>query len=235
VKGGSVSTIEKLLVVQEHDSRILQLEKEMRDVPARKERELERLKGHKAALEEAEDALKAKQSALKQFEVETGSKNEKIAKLRGQQLELKTNKEFKAMDNEIAAIERSIKTIEDGELAVMEAIESVRAGVEENRKELAAEDAEVQVDIKDLDERLASLQAELNDEQADRTTAVEGIDSAWVQRYDSIFKSKGGRALVSTANGVCGGCFMTLPPYLRHDAKKRLDMVVCGFCGRLLY
>ncbi len=230
-----MSTIEKLLVVQEHDSRILQLEKEMRDVPARKERELERLKDHTAALAKAEDGLKAKQSALKQFEVETGSKNEKIAKLRGQQLELKTNKEFKAMNNEIEAIERSIKTIEDGELTVMEEIETARTSVEASRKELAEEDADVQEDIQDLEGRLASLESEMADESADRATAVDGIDATWVQRYESIFKSKGGNALVSTANGVCGGCYMTLPPYLRHDAKKRLDMVVCGFCGRLLY
>jgi len=93
-KGGNVSVIEQLLVVQEHDVRILQLEKEMRDVPARKERELERLNGHKAALAESEEALKAKQAELKQLEVETASNEEKIAKFRSQQLELKTNKEF---------------------------------------------------------------------------------------------------------------------------------------------
>ena len=230
-----MSTIEQLLVVQEHDSRILQLEKEMRDVPARKERELERLKGHTAALAVAEDALKVKLASLKQFEVETASKNEKIAKLRAQQLDLKTNKEFKAMDNEIETILGAIKSVEDGELAVMEEIESARAAVAQSRKELDAENTEVQEDIKDLDERVASLKEEMDEEMEARKGAAEGIPAEWMTRYEAIFKSKGGRALVSTDNGVCGGCFMTLPPYLRHDAKKRLDMVVCGFCGRLLY
>jgi len=234
-KGGNVSVIEQLLVVQEHDVRILQLEKEMRDVPARKERELERLNGHKAALAESEEALKAKQAELKQLEVETASNEEKIAKFRSQQLELKTNKEFKAMEDEIRAVERAIDATEDKELAIMEEIEAARGGVEASRKELEAEDAEVQEDIKALDDRLRGLEAEMSDEASARTVAAEGIDAEWMSRYEGIFKSKNGGALVSTQGGVCGGCHMTLPPYLQHDAKKRMGMVVCGFCGRLLY
>ncbi len=230
-----MSTIEQLLVVQEHDVRILQLEKETRDIPVRKERELERLNGHKDALGAAEQALKIKQADLKQLEVETGSKQEKIAKLRGQQLELKTNKEFKAMEHEIEAIEGAIKSVEDRELSIMEELESARGGVEKSRNELEAEDSEVQEDIKSLDERLVGLEAELSDEAAARKAAAEGVDAEWLVRYEGIFKSKGGGALVPTTGGICGGCHMTLPPYLQHDAKKRLGMVVCGFCGRLLY
>jgi predicted nucleic acid-binding Zn-ribbon protein len=227
--------VEKLLVVQEHDLRIMQLEKEMRDIPARKERELERLNDHKAALADAEESLKAKQSEMKQFEVEAESYHEKIGKLRAQQLDLKTNKEFKAMDHEIELLQGNIRAAEDRELTIMEDIEKARQGVEQRRRELAAEDAEVQEDIGALDERLARLESEVSDEQSAREVAAENIDPEWLSRYEGILRSKGGVALVSTANGVCGGCYMTLPPYLQHDAKKRMGMVVCGFCGRLLY
>ena len=230
-----MSVVDQLLAVQEHDMRILQIEKEMKDIPARKDRELERLNGHKAALAESEEALKAKQSKLKQLEVDTGSKQDKIIKLRGQQIELKTNKEFKAMENEIKTIENSILADEERELVIMQQIEEARAAVGESTKELEEENAEVQEDITDLDERLAGLQAELEDETAARKAAAEGIDAEWMSRYNGILKSKGGRALVSTTNGVCGGCFMTLPPYLKYEAKKKVEMVVCSFCGRMLY
>ncbi len=230
-----MSTIDQLLAVQEHDIRILQIEKEMKDIPARKERELERLSGHKAALAESEESLKVQQSKLKQLEVDSGSKQEKIAKLRGQQIDLKTNKEFKAMENEIKTIENSIKGDEDRELEIMEDIESARGGVEKSRKDLAEEDVEVQEDITDLDERMSGLKAELDDEQSARSASADGIDAEWLSRYDGILRSKGGSALVSAEKGVCGGCFMTLPPYLRIEAKKQLSMVTCSFCGRLLY
>ncbi len=230
-----MSIIEQLLVVQEHDTRILQLEKEVRDIPVRKDLELERLNGNKDTLVAAEEAFKATQSGLKQLEVETASKQEKIAKLRGQQLELKTNKEFKAMDNEIELIQRAIAATEDRELEVMSEIENARSDVAESRKAFEAEETEVKEDISALDERLAGLEAEVRDETVAREAAAVGIDAEWLTRYNGIFKSKGGGALVSTANGICGGCHMKLPPYQQHDAKKRLGMVACGFCGRLLY
>jgi predicted nucleic acid-binding Zn-ribbon protein len=230
-----MNTVDQLLVVQEHDMRILQIEKEMKDIPARKERELERLNGHKAALAKAEEALKAKQAKLKDLEVEVGSKREKITKLRGQQLELKTNKEFKAMEKEIETIESSIGSVEDRELEIMQEIEEARTAVKASAAELAEEESEVNEDIKELDERLAGLEAELAKERAARDAAAEGIDASWMARYNAVLNSKSGAALVSTDNGVCGGCHMTLPPYLCYDAKKRIDMVVCSFCGRLLY
>ena len=230
-----MNTVDQLLAVQEHDMRILQIEKEMKDIPARKERELERLNGHKAALEKAEEALKAQQARLKDLEIDVASKREKITKLRSQQLELKTNKEFKAMENEIETIESSISAAEDRELEIMQEIEEARSAVEASAKELAEEEAEVNEDIKDLDERLKGLEAEREKEQAARDEAAAGIDDVWMTRYNALLKSKGGAVLVSTENGVCGGCHMTLPTYLCYDAKKRLDMVVCSFCGRLLY
>jgi predicted nucleic acid-binding Zn-ribbon protein len=230
-----MSVVEQLLAVQEHDVRIMQIEKAMKDIPARKERELERLNGHKAALAKAEEALKAQQAKLKQLEGDTQAKQEKIAKLRGQQLSLKTNKEFKAMETEIKTIEDSIGADEDRELVIMQEIEEARSGVEASAKELAEEDAEVQEDIKDLDERLSILKSELETEKAARAESVQGIDPVWLTRYENILKSKSGNALVSSANGVCGGCHMTLPPYLKLEAKKQLDMVVCSYCGRMLY
>lgn len=235
LKGDGMSTIDQLLAVQEHDIRILQIEKVMKDIPARKDRELERLNGHKTALAESDEVYKAQQSRLKQLEVDASAKKEKIAKLRGQQIDLKTNKEFKAMENEIKTIENSVKGDEDRELEIMEDIEKAKAGVEQSRKELEEEDSDVQEDVKDLDERLAGLKAELSAEQSARDAATEGIDAEWLSRYNGIMKSKGGCALVSADKGVCGGCHMILPPYLRIEAKKQLSMVICSFCGRMLY
>ena len=73
--------IEKLLVVQGHDVRIRAMEKEMRDIPARKEAEQARLEEHKAALAELGGELKAKQAAVKELELECDARRQKIDKL----------------------------------------------------------------------------------------------------------------------------------------------------------
>lgn len=236
LKGGIVSTIEQLLEVQDHDLRIQRIEGELRDIPARKERELERLHGHTAALKVAEEALQARQADLKQNELEVQSKKDKIAKLRTQQMGLKTNKEFKTMSSEIETIEKAIRRDEDRELEIMETIEAAKADVVKRRGELDAENAVVQEDIVVLDERIAALKTELLTETGLRDKGVEGVDPEWRRRYESILNSKRGSAvLVSSEGGVCRGCHMVLPPYQQHAARKRLEMVVCSYCGRILY
>jgi len=234
-RGEAVSVIDELLAVQERDLRILRIDKELEDIPARKENELTRLNEHKEALKAAEEALKLSQAKVKELELATSAKQEQIAKLRAQQLQLKTNREFKAMELEIKALEDAIRGVEDRELALMEEVESAVKDVAERRRDLEVEDAAVQEDITDLDERSATLASELEDERVAREVAASTVDSAWLGRYDSIFRSKQGNALVQVKNGVCGGCHMQLPPYVAHDARKQLAMVSCDFCGRLLY
>ena len=122
------------------------------------------------------------------------------------------------------------------ETGVRENLEALRTethGTVEELKETYRSEREELVSGSEEDRR--RLQAELDDESSAREKAAEGIDAEWLARYNGILASKGGSALVSTANGVCGGCFMTLPPYLKYEAKKKSEMVICSFCGRMLY
>ena len=234
-KGGSVTTIERLLAVQEQDLMILRIETELEDIPARKAREQERLQGHKSALQEAEAGVQASQAELRQHELEVQAKKEQIAKLRTQQMSLKTNKEFKAMSDEIEGLERSIRRDEDQEISIMEKIEAAKEVMAGQKSSLDDEQKEVDEDIKVFDTRAAELQQELQDLRAKRETLLDGIDPAWLQRYDAILQRRRGAAIVSCANGVCGGCHMAVPPYQQHEARKQIEMVVCGYCGRMLY
>jgi len=235
LKGGFVTTTERLLAVQEQDLLILRIESELLDLPARKARELERLEAHKAALQEAESGVKASQAELHQHELDVLAKKEKIAKLRTQQMSLKTNKEFKAMSDEIEAIERSIRRDEDNEIVIMEKIEAARGAMADQKAALDAEQAEVEEDIKVFDERAAALTEELAALQTKRNEVAAGIDAEWLQRYEAILQRRRGAAMVSCENGICGGCHMAVPPYQQHAARKQVEMVICGYCGRMLY
>ncbi|MFC1498353.1 zinc ribbon domain-containing protein [Verrucomicrobiota bacterium] len=227
--------VEKLLIVQEHDCRIRDFEKELKDIPARKEEELKRLEAHKVALAEAEEQLKQKHADVKKLELESEAKNERIVKLRQQQLELKTNKEFKAMETEIKGVEKENSSIEEQQLEMMDVVEKAKADVDSRKNDLASEEAEVQSDINVLDKRVSEVEVELNKLRELREFSIKGIDQDWMKRYERVFERKD-KALVPLENGICGGCHMKLPRYIAHDAKKQNGvMVQCELCGRLLY
>ncbi|MDD5521266.1 MAG: C4-type zinc ribbon domain-containing protein [Kiritimatiellae bacterium] len=230
-----MNIIEKLLVVQQHDCRIRELEKESRDVPKRKEEEQKRLKEHKEALDKAEAVLKGKLADIKKLELEADSRREKIAKLRTQQLEIKTNKEFKTIDGEIKVIQDGISGLEDQQLVIMEEVEKARGEVQNKQKALKEEDEAVKKDVALLDQRFGQIDAELAGIREVRAVAAKEVEpAAWLVQYERIFKRKD-KGIVQIEDGVCGGCHMTLPPYVIHSAKRMDTMVMCDFCGRLLY
>lgn len=230
-----MSVIERVLTLQEFDCRIRDMEKELKDIPARQAREQSRLEEHRKELAHAEQNLKTRQAEVKKFEGEVESHREKIRKFRQQQYDIKTNKEFKAIETEVAAVQSEIAKAEDTELALMLDVDAARAEVEKKRKALAQEESAVKGDVGVWAERAGVIQKDLDEIRAKRAAAAVGMDPEWLSNYERIFKRRD-RALVPLEEGgVCGGCHMQMPPYVIHDARKRTSIVTCGFCGRMVY
>jgi predicted nucleic acid-binding Zn-ribbon protein len=229
-----VNTVDKLLELQKRDCTIRDIKQELQDIPARQKEEEVRLDEHKLALAEAEEGLKAEQASIADVELEISSSNEKISKLRQQQLDLKTNKEFRAMEDEIKAVLAGITNFEDNQLLLMENLEQANGIVEEKRKALAEEATAVESDKQVHGERATELERELKTLEDARVSEAADIDTEWLSRYDLIIERKD-RAMVLVDNGICGGCHMQLPPAVIHAAAAHNDMVFCDHCGRLLY
>ncbi|MCE9615606.1 MAG: hypothetical protein K8T26_15160 [Lentisphaerae bacterium] len=232
---GTLSEIGKLLVLQEHDVRIRQIERELRDIPERKKGEEQRLATHQADAAKADDHQKGRQAAIKDLELEVASKREQILKLRRQQVDLKTNKEFQAIDSEIKSVESAIAGLEDKELELMALLEEANQLLAASKRELADEASVVKRDVVAWDQRAAALEAEVATLRAQRDAAAALVQQkAWLALYQRVFSRKD-NALVPIEGGVCGGCHLQLPPYVVHEMKKQGTLVTCNFCGRLLY
>lgn len=227
--------IDKLLELQERDIRISQIERELRDNPARKEQMLSRMGDSKTALTEARDKLKIQQTKIKGFDLEIESRREKIKKLLTEQGSLKSNKEYQAMTTQIRNVEQEISKIEDQILGIWDMAEAHAAEVKSRENDLKGEDSVVQQDVKELDRRILELQKELDAMKAERQSLSAGIDSRWLAVYERIWAKKKDRALVEVTDGICGGCHMSLPPTLKHEARKRAEIITCTYCGRMLY
>jgi uncharacterized protein len=226
--------IEKLLILQDHDLRILKFEKELADIPHRKTAMDSLLDEHRQAVTKAKDAFKGRQADIKQAELEIESAREKIRKFREQQMQLKSNREFRAMEDEIETVEKGIRQIEDRILGIMESVDAAQNVVRQNEGELKGENESIKVEIDRIDQRANDIRAELARVQENRAKLAAEIDPVRLSQFDRLFKNKRDKVLVAVENATCGGCHMKLPPYVCHEARKQTDVVMCGFCGRML-
>jgi len=229
------TTLERLLVLQDRDRRILRLQRESQDVPARKAHIQSSIAKQQEELKAAQEELKKQQAAQNQLELEVETRQTKVARLREQQFEVKNNEDYRTLESEINALQTEIRELEDKELAMMEEMEQARNVIAEKRGALERGEAEVQEDLKALDQRMEKIESEVHDLQRDREELATDIDDEWLARYERILRHTGDYALVPVEDDTCSGCHMKLPPQVTQDAKKALNMVMCPFCSRLLY
>ncbi len=231
-----MTTLEKLLVSQDRDRKLRQLLQETRDIPARKLLIESRLKANREAFETAEENVKKNSAATKALELEIETVKDTVKKYRHQQGQIKNNDQYRALEREIREQMGRIRELEEREIKLMEEAEGLKSAVAEREQALKIDEDSVQVDIKALDERMANIEAEVEEARKNREDMTGGIDESWLSRYTRIFNNKGDYALVPVEQtGTCGGCHMKVPPQLVQDAKRGDKMVSCSYCGRLLY
>jgi len=227
--------IEQLLVLQACDQDIQRLQREMDDIPRRKQQIESRLAAQQQGLATAEHVLLEKQARIKNLEGDIESARGQINKYRDQQLQIKTNDGYKALEKEIATTQTAIRKLEDDALEGMEAVEAAKAEVAERREALAKEQVRVDEEIQTFLERSQGLGSECEAKTTERQALAVQIDPTWLARYERLFAKQGDAAIALVEHGTCGSCHMKLPPAQVVGARKSDTLTLCDFCGRMLY
>lgn len=227
--------VEKILTLQDRDRKILQLLREQKDVPVRKQLIESRLQAHRESLKASQEEIKKHTATVKGLEVEIETKKDQIKKYREQQLQAKKNEEYRALEREIASVQKEIRALEDQEIVAMERMDELQKTMAEHQQDFQQEEKRVLTDFQALESRVTNIQQELDRIRAERVALAAEADVAWVARYERILQKTGDFAMVPVEKNCCGGCHMTLPPSVIHDARKGLAITTCNYCGRMLY
>ncbi|MBI3986608.1 MAG: hypothetical protein HY343_06795 [Lentisphaerae bacterium] len=234
-KTATLAIIDKLLILQDRDTKTSRLLREMADIPERKTTVQTQLDRYHAAVKDGQSAVKTRQANVKKIELEVESFRQQILKLREQQFQIKSNEEYKALNKEIAHIEGKIRKQEDREIGAMEEVEMAQAGVAAAGKTLAQEESRIREELQTLDVRGRNIETEIDALKKEREALVVGLDAAWLDRYNRVIENKKDAALVQIEKTNCGGCHMKLPAQTIQDVKRAESIVNCIFCGRILY
>ena len=226
--------LEALLVLQEKDRKISKFKREIRDIPSRKAEVETQLDHAKVKLAEANEAQMKVESDLKQLQMESESHREKIVRYKQQQVDAKTNDQYRALLHEVATEEKGISELEDREIELMEQLERSKKAIEERAADMKEEEEGIREEQEMLMERLAEVEEDLEAMIVDRERTVSNIDVSLVGKYERLFANKGDFAVVRVENFHCKGCNMRLPPQVVNDALNPDKLVICNYCGRML-
>ncbi|WP_062133260.1 zinc ribbon domain-containing protein [Demequina aestuarii] len=145
-------------------------------------------------------------------------------------------KDLQALQGELELLERRQSNLEDVELEAMERLEA--AETEHARVKAQREDLTKRVRELEHERTVAvrSLDAEIEQTQAERAAAASGLDAALMAVYERVRGQNGGVGAALLRGSTCGGCHMTLNPSDR-EAIERAEpeqVVRCEECGTIL-
>jgi len=230
-----LAEIESLLILQDRDQRILKLDTDLKRIPIDQERAKERLANDLKSVATAKSTLQENEVAIKNIELDIGTRKDTLTKLKTQQYETKKNDEFTALGNEIERYNEQVDEYETQELELMEKADTLRAEQKTAEEALALTQGMVDEEIADLAKRLEEYKNQLSEVKAERAKLAEAIDEDLLSLYDRLMTSKGGNAVVSADKGQCSGCHMKLVPATMISVQAEKEVTQCENCGRILY
>lgn len=182
--------------------------------------------------------LKETQARLRDLELSLSSTAEKARKIEQELYSGRVGnpKELTAMQDDVAALGRQRRRIEDEMLALMEDTERLA-------RELGTLEAQRRARERELEDHLTQYRAHtraLEDElallQAKRDVRAADLPPELLKRYERLRERKDGLAVAQVlADGVCEGCHVKIPDRLYADLRDSDALRTCEECGRILY
>jgi predicted nucleic acid-binding Zn-ribbon protein len=223
-----------LVDLQRLDTLIDTARRILADLPLRQAAIDGRLTEATARLDTAKQQAADNQAARRAVEKDLAVVQGRLEKFKDQTMAVKTNKEFHALQHEIAVAQEEIRGFEDQVLECMmrgdelaATVKAAEAGLadarragEEERAQLAAEHTRVETE----------LAARLGERQ----TAAARVSKHALALFESIRRSRG-IAVTEMRDGRCSICQVRLRPQVAQIVRRNDSVNQCDSCGRILY
>ncbi len=227
--------LRNLINLQDIDQKIINFRKQISEIPDKTrayQAEFQQLtKAHNEKVALGQEL--AKQRRARESDVEM--MRTKLARLKGQLMTVKTNKEYTAMLHEIQAAEDHIRAAEDGILDIMERMEAMESKLAQKDKELKAKEAELREQITKSEMAVPALEADVS-KLCEQKIALEScIGAELLGRYRRIAEARKGIALAEAKDELCSACHVRIRPQVLADLLRTEEIHMCDSCSRILF
>ena len=177
------------------------------------------------------DALKTERLAR---EKELAQVQSRLSRFKEQLMDVKTNKEYQAMQVEIAGSEAEVRRLEDGILEQLLEADELQAEVERAERRLADDRAAVEAERAGLEREQVELGQRLGQLEADRKRQVGLLAPRILSLFETVARHRS-VAVVEARDGRCSSCQVRLRPQLFNHVRLNERLIQCESCQRILY
>jgi predicted nucleic acid-binding Zn-ribbon protein len=195
-----------------------------------------RLDEAKRAVDSVKEQLKANHDRRREFEKDVALYQGRLTKFKDQLMAVKTNREYQAMQHEIATAQSDLGAVEEKVLERMLEADDLTAASKRAEATLAAQSKEIEAEKKALNQELATTEASLKQSSDARAALLKSLEPRLVALFEQVAKVRKGVAICSaTREGLCSVCHVRLRPPVFQQVRHNDSIVQCESCQRVLY
>ena len=195
-----------------------------------------RLAEAKAAVESVKEQQKTNHDRRRELEKDVALYQGRLTKFKDQLMAVKTNREYQAMQHEIATAQGDLGSVEEKVLERMLEADDLTAAAKRAEATLAAQSREIELEKKALNQELTSTETALKESTEARATLVKALEPRLVALFEQVAKVRKGVAVCSaTRDGLCSVCHVRLRPSVFQQIRHNDSIVQCDSCQRVLY
>ena len=227
--------LQHLIHLQELDLAIDRLRRRINEIPAAQQALDARLAGHTATLDAVKARVSANQAARRDIDKQLAEMNARLSKFKNQLMEVKTNKEYQAMQKEMGHAQEEIGLHETHMLERMEEGDGLATELKAAEAELKAEQSAVGAERTKLDAERGTDQQELDRLLAERKDVVAKVSPEAMKIFERVAHGRKGIAVAEAKDGLCVVCHVRLRPQVFNEVRHNDQLIQCDSCTRILY
>jgi predicted nucleic acid-binding Zn-ribbon protein len=195
-----------------------------------------RLNDSKHAVESAKGRLKDNQEARRALEKDVAVYQGRLTKFKDQLSLVKTNKEYQAMQHEIATAQSDLGAVEEKVLERMLEADAIAADVKRAEAGLAVRQKEIDAEKKSMAAELISVETALKESTEARAELLKDLEPRLIAVFEQVARARKGVAIsMATRDGLCSLCHVRLRPPVFQQVRHNDSIIQCESCQRILY
>lgn len=231
--------LDKLFELQEIDIKLDEINALLEEIPEK----IKALEKEDISIKKEMEEFKKTSTHLKverrQKETELKATEEQIKNLQSKLYDVKTNKEYQALQIEIENLKKKVSLLEDEILIHMEQDEQFKQREKQIQEKMEKHNRLKAEKQKEFEAKISQLKEEKKEAERKRNECIANIDMSLLELYKRVKNNKkDGIAICKIthdANGsICNGCYVYIPGYLVEKVKRKTEVVQCENCGRIL-
>lgn len=227
--------LEHLIRLQQLENTAIDARGQLENVPDRLEALEARTAEHTETVEVATRAVEKHRTARATLEKELAEIQGRLSRFKEQLMAVKTNKEYQAMQTEIAGAEREVHRLEDELLERMLETDDLSQSVAQAEQRLAEERVAIEEERTRVEQERTALEKQLTTFDLQRREVSTQVPPQTMALFDMLAGGRKGVAVVPAQGGRCTSCQVRLRPQLFNDVRSNSALIQCESCQRILY